>query len=44
MINQIYGSNLVWIDFEEYQKLDAGYDPFLKREAERVKKMEKNHM
>ncbi len=41
LINQIYDSKIIWLDYEEYQKNDASYDVFLTREAERLRSLGK---
>ena len=35
LLNRIFGSQLLWIDAEEYEKSGRRYDPFLEREMER---------
>ena len=37
LLNQIFGAQISWIDYDEYQKLGASYDPFLTREFELLK-------
>jgi len=37
LINQIYDSTMIWLDYDEYQKNGASYDPFLEQESTRLK-------
>jgi D-cysteine desulfhydrase len=37
LLNQIFGASISWIDYDEYQKLGATYEPFLTREFEKLK-------
>ena len=41
LINQIYDSTMIWLDYDEYQKNGASYEPFLKQESGRVKALGK---
>lgn len=41
LINDIFSSKIVWLDYEEYQKNNSSYEPFLQREAERLKMLGK---
>ncbi len=38
LINQIFDSEMIWLDFDEYQNLGSSYDPFLNRESDRLLK------
>lgn len=41
LINRIYDSTMIWLDFNEYQKNGSSYDPFLKQESDRLKSLGK---
>jgi D-cysteine desulfhydrase len=38
LINQIFGAQLKWLNYDDFQKTGLGYEPFLDEEAARIKK------
>ena len=41
LINQIYDSTMIWLDYNEYKKNGSSYTPFLNQEVERLQSMGK---